>query len=263
MALLNFLYKDQELANSLYAQIFNGLMHSVECGQTKADSQTGKGKFTVGVFGGGVDGTSSSGESHIERTNPHDVVFIDVLKRLEPDYKTDIAAASPGDILFSRGDLYIIDKEMIRMGFEMAGKKAIENLAEARKNHQIGKMLTTHVKNIIDYQKDDSNYIILPGGGGQITGVVKNKAMSDSVSSYAMKFGPFPVRPVCVVGIVEDGPAKPADSAVNPFSSGNMNQAALQVARMIFAAAGRQPGAVSVKPLALFTLLNTSVPQVS
>jgi len=260
MALLNFLYKDQELADSLYAQIFNGLMHSIECGQTKADSQTGSGKFTVGVVGGGIDGTSSSGESHVEKTNPHDVVFIDVLKHLEPSYKTDVATVSPGDVLFTRGELYIIDKEMIRIGFELAGKRAIESLAGEKKNHQIGKMLTSHVKNILDYQKDDSVYVIVPETGGQVTGVVKNRSLGDSVSSYAMKFGPFPVRHVCVVGIVEDGPARPAETAANPFSAGNLNQSAIQVAKMIFASVGRQPGAISVKPLALFTLFNTDTP---
>lgn len=237
-------------------------MHSIECGSTKAESQTAKGKFNLGVAGGGLDGMSSTGESHVEKTNPHDAVFIDVLKHLEPDYKTDTNAVVSGDILFSKGNLYIIDKEMVRISFELGGEKGIESHPEVKKNRQLGKLLVTYIKKVLDYQKSDSNYILIPKLGRQITGVVKNESLSDSISSFAMKFGPFPIYPVCVVGIVEDGPARPAGEADNPFSSGNMNQSALQVAKMLFATAGRQPGAISVKPLALFTVLNTGTPQV-
>lgn len=256
MALLNFLYKDIDLANSLYAQMFNGLMQSIEQAAKSEDSQVVTGKMSCAVAGGGLESKTLTGNGRTEKTNPHDTIFIDVLKYLEPHYKTKIDTTNPGDVLFAQGMLYILDNEMFKLSFETFGIKALEALPDVKKNKQFGKMIIDYMKKIIDYPKKDSKYILLSPQGKEITGIVKNESMSDSIASVMMKFGPFPINPVYMVGIVEDGPAKDAADATNPFPTGNMNQMAIEVAKMFFTTSGRTIGAISVKPLAIFQQIN-------
>ncbi|MHC1792105.1 DUF6414 family protein [Solidesulfovibrio sp.] len=260
MALLNFLYKDIELANSLYAQMFSGLMQSIERLDKSEDAHSLSGKISCGIANSGADCRTTTGTNITEKTVPHDVIFIDVLKRLEPDYKTNITESVPGDVLICKGSLYIIDNELIKLSFETVGLKVIENHPTIKANKALGKSITACMKKMIEYPNNDSKYILISESGEHVTGIAKNDFMSDQVVHLMVKFGPFPIESAYLVGIVEDGPAKSASSAANPFPSGNTDQIALEVARMFFSASGRSVGSMSVKPLAIFQKINVTEP---
>lgn len=257
MALLNFLYRDWDLANSLYAQIYNGLLQTIEDGSKTGDSQSATGKMSCAVAGGSLEGKTTTETSRIEKISPHDIIFIDVLKHIEKYYKTDVTNIQTGDIAFVAGKLYVLEKEMVRASFETFGLNALRENPELKKNKALLNMIIPSVRKALEYSKDDSMYVLVQDDGAKITGTIKDKYMSDSIASMVMKFGPFPVAPVYVVGVVEDGPANPASAAINPFPNGNMTQVAVEAARMIFSFAGRQVGSTSVKPLAIFCKINT------
>lgn len=119
MALFNFIYKNDAVIQSLSAQIFSGLLQSMEtqeCGRHKESGQMEGGIPPV------VKGNIASEDSN-EKTQrtvmlPHDSALHDVLVTLAPRMKNTVAGSCFGDILRLKGNLYIIPSEIETNGIE-------------------------------------------------------------------------------------------------------------------------------------------------
>lgn len=121
MALLNFLYKDIDIINSIYAQIFRGKL-------TQIDHIYGNNKNNNGELGFNahfITAKKSSGDGITEQRkeiiDPHDASTIDVLVHLQ-NYAVDEEKATNGDIVILSGELIIIPheikKNILNMAFE-------------------------------------------------------------------------------------------------------------------------------------------------
>lgn len=123
MGLFNFIYKNGVVINSLYAQIFSGLLQSVEEKETGRTKGSGHVEGSVPPFCKGRFTSEDSNEtSQSTVTTPHDIIVFDTLNALNDRMKASVDGAKFGDILKLKGDLYIIPSDI--------EKNSIEFLAE-------------------------------------------------------------------------------------------------------------------------------------
>lgn len=120
MALFNFIYKNNELIQSLYAQIFSGLLQSTETQETAKHREGGimEGKIPPIVKG------NLSSEDANEKTirmvmDPHDAMLNDVLVTLAPRMKHDLSDVHFGDMIHIKGKLFVIPSAIERNGMDL------------------------------------------------------------------------------------------------------------------------------------------------
>lgn len=80
--LYDFLYRDSSRINSYYAQMFGGLLSSLEQGVSKRSSVDSTVKANVAVVSGDVKSTRENQESDKRSVVPHDLTTTDVLSAL-------------------------------------------------------------------------------------------------------------------------------------------------------------------------------------
>ncbi|MDR1241895.1 MAG: hypothetical protein LBM00_03795 [Deltaproteobacteria bacterium] len=136
MALLHFLYKDESLIASLYAQIFRGRLVQIDHGQkdTRSDGTEVGGSLKI-VSGSARQGNSFE-ESRHELIDPHDAATLDVLNHLQK-FAVDEKSSKKGDIVLLSGGIFLTP---------YAHRKCILDFGFASQSHLFDTILATNVK---------------------------------------------------------------------------------------------------------------------
>jgi|GEM_PF-3935733 len=203
MELFNFIYKNQSLVNSLYAQIFSGLLSSQEdkiesSNQSEHKLETG---LPAQVFSVGSQSYEHTEESSSRMTNPHDVILSDVLTALRPSMKTNVFEAKIGTLVHLKGNLQIIPSEFenlaIQTCLQLYEKKLPDNIPGMGKK-QLGNFLQKALK----APQRGNHFIFNSDSGGVLKGILNNSDLMEDPDSIAFKFGSGSLRTE-IVAVVE------------------------------------------------------------
>jgi hypothetical protein len=211
-----FYYKDTDLINSLYAQLFSGLVREISTVETGDEDNSlaveGKGDAGVstmiakGNFGIKTTARSSlkSSESRHETLIPHDAVILDVLEKLGPAAKNSVANAKRGNIINIKGSLLFFPKEIEANSiqpmipfFETLLAPQLTSMDKKQKN-----ALLEIVKSFFKTGSDNCRFIFKTESGEFLTGYMKrNDFTQDSLSLFFKYKGSM--IPCQLIGILE------------------------------------------------------------
>ena len=131
MGLLNFLYKDESLIASLYAQIYRGRLVGIDKEESTTDSENGEIKGGMPLLGAKTAWGSGACQRVRETIDPHDAATLDVLKHLEA-FAVAEEDAHPNKIVLLSGRLALINHSqrscLIENYFETNLKKVCSGL---------------------------------------------------------------------------------------------------------------------------------------
>ena len=120
-ALLNFLYRDEFLASSFYAQIFTGLLrefHKEDKEVYSKEAALNGGMKFIGEVKSQV-ASKEKGETTVkEILEPHDTMYLELLSSLTPYLLEDLAKAGHGDLVKVKGQLLILGQNILKVGLE-------------------------------------------------------------------------------------------------------------------------------------------------
>jgi len=200
MVLYDFIYKNKEVIESFYAQMFDGLLMKdnivKEIGSDEDKSKS------VGYSSSSLKNSSSSHEKEAvnREKKPHDAVTIDTLSILSKNAK-DIKSATNGEIVKIPATVFFLDKalfdtllpnlfEMMSVGLNNKEKK------EAKKFFNL---INTIFKSI---RFDPLCFMY---GSDFITiGTIKEELLQEPISSYHLKHGRSGLSDVFIIGIKEE-----------------------------------------------------------
>ena len=203
MALFNYIYKNQSLINSLYAQIFSGLLSSKEdkiagLNQSKHEMESG---IPAQIFKVGSHSSESTEESTTRMVNPHDVILSDVLNTLKPSMKDNVFSAKIGTLVHLKGNLQIIPSEFENLAiqtcmqvFEKQMSSGIPGISK--------KQLSSFLQKALKAPQNGNHFIFNSESGGQLKGILNNCDLMEDPDSIAFKFGANALRTE-IVAVVE------------------------------------------------------------
>lgn len=119
LALYDFLYKDRVICNSLYSQIFKGLLTSSRS-STQSDAGVEKSsKANVKIVGLERTKTDFSRMRLEESLDPHDIIILETIAKIAPSAKR---ISSPdlqrGDIVVATGKLHIFNRPQVEASLD-------------------------------------------------------------------------------------------------------------------------------------------------
>ena len=167
METVRFLYKDNRLIDSLYAQIFSGLLQGVEISKKDkkgvSGSVEGKGNTEIDlvcISGEGEISAKAERQKEFETSKTdiivsHDKIVMDVLESLRPSMKTDCGQSGFGDVLSLDGSLFFVPKQLEESAFEAFKPIILQRLdKEVEKQSKTGKKADNKDRNsVISYIK--------------------------------------------------------------------------------------------------------------
>ncbi len=267
MATVLFYYKDRELINSLYAQLFSGLIKEIATIEGESEDTSlgveGKGEATVsalvakGNLGITTEGnrTVRSSDSRQETLIPHDAVILDVLEKLGPNAKMNLYEAQRGDIINVKGSLLFFPKELEANSIEpllpFLERAVTQNLTAMDKKQK--KALTDIMKNFLKIGNDTCRFIFKTETEDFLTGYMKRSDFTEDSLSLFFRYKASMI-PCQLIGILETHPhQKLADDEGAPsFFQGLLG---LQTAAADIWTQGL-PDADTVTPITFFLPLN-------
>ncbi len=216
-AIINFLYKDEELASSFSAQIFSGLLKEVQ--EEFEDQERGdyrlKGKLPL--IGADIRTEELSKSIKREITSPHDLLYLDLLHKLHPYMQYDLSKANFGDIVVVKGDIFFFSSELMQLAMEafitiiqndleqVLGLK--EEFAGGKKKKKKEKQIAIHlgdlVRKILDIPQFSSRYVLFTEENQKVSGFIKPNFLTIPHSAITLNFGDKPIPNVILVGIYE------------------------------------------------------------
>lgn len=201
MAAVLFYYKDMELINSLYAQLFAGLLQekaTSNSGQQASEREArGQGHAGVAAFLTGqlevevrASRTEQSEFGHTETIFPHDAIVLDVLEQLAPSMKTSVASANRGDILNLKGAITLFPNELGNDGFEPLISLIMKTqaLPAELKNKDTRKSFIDLARKIIKASGENIRFVFKAESGEYLTGFLKNKGFLEENFTLFMKY---------------------------------------------------------------------------
>ncbi len=211
--LLNFLYKDVDLAKSFYAQIYTGLLrefHREEASKSTSESEK---SLKIGPrFLQRLGGKTVVEEGYLsskEVLDPHDTLFLDLLSFLNPYIKKGISEASHGDLISATGRLLLISKDFWRLGAETF----ISFLKDQHKNFGLSKKeakVTREIfKRFLSIPQFSSRFF-LDTPQGRLWGYLNESFLSEPLDALLFKYSNNYIPNVTLVGIKEV-PEKPEE----------------------------------------------------
>lgn len=106
--LIDFLYKDQESIDSLYAQLFQGKIESIVKQESSLDKETSFIGSDVKFVAANTGSESSTNESMSFNISPHDHRIIQLLENLDLDlFKSSLNGVNDNKLICVKGDILI------------------------------------------------------------------------------------------------------------------------------------------------------------
>jgi len=260
--LYDFLFIDSPRVQSLYSQLYSGLLNEITSLVSEAKS-----KETEIKAGGSPVGSLASRrkeqdkQSKTESVDPHDLILRDVLGGLT-DFgmiSSDPKSARPGSLILLQGNSYILDFSVYEnlleilpiMAMSESGKTQTSSKA-ARKQHQ------KETKNVLDLLKGLSKivpwsiHLLMEHQDVTAWGAIKKEHLRDDPANLALKYGPALAGDWYMLGIVDV--IAPSDPVENPTFP-EMIRSLIQAVNSIRPLFGRPDAFIGVTPLLLFRKL--------
>ncbi len=204
--LLNFLYKDVNLAKSFYAQIYTAVVCEFHREESSKSSSASEKSLTVGPrFLRRQGGKIVTEEGHLssrEVLDPHDTLFLDLLSFLRPHIKDEISTASHGDLIKATGSLFLISKELWHLGAEAF----ISILSNQYKDFGItkreAKMTKEIFKKFLAVPQFSSRFFLVTSQG-RLWGYLDESFLCEPLDSLIFKYANKSIPNVTLVGIKE------------------------------------------------------------
>ena len=203
--LIDIISQDPNRVPSLYAQIYGGLLQSVEKSSSEQNSSTeSKAAGFAGLFK--VDASKSKFEqlatAYKENRTPHDMVALNLLNAIEHRQVPDVFSGVPNStIVKTKGRLTFFDPGIIAGMGTLAAINAKNQ--EAKRNAQI--------MNAISGLRIPTLYYVTHDDGSVVCGTILASGLSEEAHSFLVKLGDDSLPDVHFIGIKEM-PASFADA---------------------------------------------------
>lgn len=135
---VDFLYKDNELVNSFYSQLFLGNTTMVKKNQGRSEKVSGDVKAGIGPINGTTSAEKDTYKDMTETIIPHDYKIIQLLEELDLIPNDKIENLKPGSIVSIRGELTFRDYDCLN--------KLIPFMAETDFIAELNKTLAPNMK---------------------------------------------------------------------------------------------------------------------
>lgn len=215
MALFNYIYKNDILIQSLYAQIFSGLLECTEIRESAKSSASRSREVKIPpIVKGNLIDSDTNEKMKSNKMSPHDAMLSDILITLKPSMKDKLVDARFGDIIHLQGELLIIPSEIEINGIEVI----FEAFASQIPLQGIPKQARTSVKNFLKKSfvstENGVRFLFRVKGGGILRGVLQADNLQESQKALTFKHG-FRLIPSEIVAVYEEG-----DDIENTFLPG-------------------------------------------
>lgn len=125
--LIDFLYRDNEIINSLYAQIFSGNIVSLQKVQTTNDETATTIGTDTKLFQASQQNKSSSTNSINENIEPHDAKIIELFDNLSiPLHIDSLNECTDGQLIMVKGQIKIRNMEIIQKSLPLLKSLGID-----------------------------------------------------------------------------------------------------------------------------------------
>jgi hypothetical protein len=202
MALSHFLYKDESLIASLYAQIFRGRLVQIDQGQTDTRTDDAEGGVNVQIASGKAKWGNKSEESRHEIFDPHDAATLDVLNHFQK-FSVVEQDSKRGDVLFLSGGICLVPYEhrkiLLDFGFE-ANKGAFEKqLSEIKSSKHRSSLIELAKKSCIG-EVDDVRFFFRSVTGRWYWGALQKQYISPNFFTLQIACG-LDLIPMSIVAL--------------------------------------------------------------
>ena len=238
--LVDFLYRDSPRINSLYSQLFNGLLINTETSDA-ARNAAERGFGLATVVTGAVKKTEENNRAVKETRLPHDVIAADLIAALGAlgRISDKIAESPPGTLVRATGRLYLMDDFVIKTAIVAISEKAKDQDETGMKS------IRKWLKKVTDEIKAP-NAFILQTGGCNVVGILDPVGMHEPVTATYFKYGDRGIDGVGVIGIKESPQRYSGESQAGFYSSTGGIYSGL-LGHTVFPA-----GSINISPLVIY-----------
>jgi hypothetical protein len=203
MALLHFLYKDEALIASLYAQIFRGRLVRINHGQTETQSDDAEVGGNVKIVSGKAQWGNSFEESQHEIIDPHDAATLDVLNHLE-QFSVAEQDCKKGDVLLLSGGLCLVPHEhrklLLELGFEANKAEFNKILSDTIKVPKFRNAIIDLAKKSCIGEPNDIRFFFRSVSGKWYWGTLQKEFISPNMLTLQIAYG-LDLLPVNMVAL--------------------------------------------------------------
>ncbi len=216
-ALISFLYKDEELARSFSAQLFSGLLKEVQEEFEDQDSKNYKIEAKIPLMRGDLETAELSKSIKREVLTPHDVLYLELLTKLNPYIKYDLSQANFGDLVSVKGDIFFFSPELMRLAIESFVAIIQHDLEQVlgleedflsknkkkKKERKEMVRLGELIRKILDIPQASFRYVMFTKDDVRVSGFIKPNFLTIPYNAVVFNYGANPIPNVVLVGIYE------------------------------------------------------------
>ncbi len=218
LALYDFLYKDMVLCNSLYSQIFKGLLTSSKNSTQSDMSVESIGKVGLKVAEAERKKAEFSRLGIEESLDPHDIIVLEAIAKIAPSAKRiNDPDLKRGDVVIATGQLHIFNRPHLEAALD-AFEQVVTFIPKSTPNKKLHqdevwkkKAGIAVMRKIMGTKATDARYVMF-SDDTSFSGMLKESEMTVSLESIAYCFSGEPIDPITLIGIVER-PGRALDSA--------------------------------------------------
>lgn len=252
ITLIDFLYKDMDLINSFYSQIFGGDIQNIVKSEITVDETTNKTDIGVpGTLGLKNQSRTSSDTSVSENFNPHDYKVIKLLECLNLSI-SDISSAPIGKLIAIKGNLIFRNYESLNKLLPFMGdnnlipgfNNPIDSNNKSKKSPTIGKIMTQMFKMIpygLEFEVTTSN-------NENAICILKDDYLTVNSNDLLRAYGTNIPDEWTIIGII-DSPVK------LPRKSSNVFKSSIDEATNAFASMALDTDSAILRPIAIYRKL--------
>lgn len=257
MALFNYIYKNKTLIQSLYAQIFSGLLQSVESHEKVAHTGITSAEAGIPTLAKGtLTGNNTEEKTYKSVVSPHDAALYDILVKLSPKMKNTLDGVVFSDMIHLSGDLIIIPKDTEKYGLEALFNTVFKNALSLKLPKEIRTQVTNFMeKTLISQQEEGMHFFFKVSDGHILRGVLEPTFLEESQMALAFKHGFHPI-PTEIVALYEGGVDESTGISLPSESIlGGLYELSRQVSTLYLAGL---PDTIPVTPITLCYRLNNT-----
>ncbi|MBR9648690.1 DUF6414 family protein [Clostridium tyrobutyricum] len=156
ITLIDFLYKDTNLINSFYSQIFGGDLTAVSRSEISADESSNNMGGSIKIVSGSVSSKHSDGQNITRNINPYDYKVLELLEQFNLTIHS-LSDAHEGSIIATKGKLTYRNYNIIDQIFPFIEKNKLvpefnapidPNARGKNRNNTLGKAMQDIIKMI-------------------------------------------------------------------------------------------------------------------
>lgn len=179
-ALVDFLYKDYSIINSLFAQVFKGNISSIEMAQTTHESMNSLGGFKAMFVNGELEKEQSIENKTSKNIDLHDYKIINLFSSLNLNIVDSLSNCNDNQIVLVKGSLSIRDLSIVKNIFpkiDSLGLIPEFNQPWGQRTKKI-KTFGDFVKNLLELVPDGIELEVKTNSNEKAIGIVKQEYLS-------------------------------------------------------------------------------------